>query len=186
MDHQPPLNALLALCDQLKRDPVRNYAIPGLTSWMIAEDSDGGCIRLFECSRDHHEHIIPHSHRYDFSAVVLRGVVNNILWRKTYAMGQRGDEYKPGELVYNGAPGKYEQRVGEEPSAPYFYEMRRYTAGERYNMRAEEIHSIQFGRDTAVLMFEGPSVSEKTVFLQPVVDGDIIPTMQVQPWMFKR
>jgi hypothetical protein len=53
-------------------------------------------------------------------------------------------------------------------------------------MTADEIHSIFFGRDTSVLFFEGPNVSDTSIILEPVVDGETIPTFKVEPWAFKR
>lgn len=60
------------LIERMKHSPVRNYAgVPGLTSWRIGGESPKGCVRLFECERDHYEHIVPHSHRYGFECRVL-------------------------------------------------------------------------------------------------------------------
>ena len=51
---------------RMKHSPVRNYAIPGLTSSLIGSPSPNGTVRIFECSREHQEPIIPHSHRFSF------------------------------------------------------------------------------------------------------------------------
>ena len=171
----------LPFLQKMKHSPIYNYGgIPGLTSWLIGAPSPNGLVRLMECSRDHQEPIIPHSHRFDFECHVIGGHVRNVLWVPTNG----GDEFQSTSMEYCGTPGQYtRQDVSIQKWSPHSFE---YKSGDRYGMRADQIHSIYFGRDTSVLFFEGPSVSETSVILEPHIDGVTIQTFKVEPWAFKR
>jgi hypothetical protein len=138
-------------------------------------------LRFLECSRDHQENVTPHSHRFDFQCWVLAGEVRNRVWTKGYS---KGDRYSLSVLSYSGECGKYEKATAGNDT--YFYTDATYPAGSWYSMRAGEIHSIYFARGTEVLFFEGPSLSDSSVILEPCIDGDTIPTFEVKPWMFQR
>lgn len=172
--------------DQIKtmaHSPLHNYAIPGLTSWIIGANPDParGCVRLFECSRDHFEPIIPHSHRFDFQCLVLRGGVVNVVWTED----DRGDEFAVSSIRYDGEPGHYTHAM-TTAVRKFSRELNSYEEGEWYGMKHDEIHSIYFDRDTSVLFFEGPRVSNQTLILEPYVDGKRVPTFKVEPWMFRK
>jgi hypothetical protein len=164
----------------MKHSPVRNYAIPGLTSWLIGAPSDQGCIRLFECSREHMEPIIPHSHRFDFQCWVLQGWVRNRIWRRNPVEG----DWFMTSTQRQGRMGGYDMQ--EAGTARFTYDETTYGKDEWYSMTHREIHSIWFGRDTKVLFFEGPKKAEETTILEPMCDGVRVPTFKVEPWMFKR
>ena len=166
---------------KMLHSPIRNYAVPGLTSWLIGEPSLKGTMRLFECSRDHVEPITPHSHRFDFQCWVLKGSVRNRIWRGS---AFDGDQFVQTSLIYGGAPGEYKKaRLGVSHFTKHDTV---YGQDEWYSMEAREIHSIYFAKGTEVLFFEGPTVSDQSLILEPFVDGDDIPTFEVKPWMFKR
>lgn len=171
------------LLRSMMHSPVHNYVIPGLTSWLIGEKSPRGVMRLFECSRNQQENITPHSHRFDFQCCVLKGRVTNRIWRHS-PWGNAGDQYQQSNLVYRGACGEYERIV--IGASTYEYTDFVYEADQWYSMTAKEIHSIYFAKGTEVLFFEGPTITDKSLILQPVVDGDVVPTFEVKPWMFKR
>lgn len=169
---------------KMAHSPLHNYIIPGLTSWLVgpAPTKEHGGVRLFTCSREHQEAIVPHSHRFDFQCVVLEGQVTNCIWTPT-ASEEHGDVFRVADLMYEGQPGKY---------ASTFSSIRRYTSvpetynqGDTYSMKHDEIHSIFFGRGAKVLFFEGPTVTHATKILEPYVDGFHIPTFEVRPWMFQ-
>lgn len=162
----------------MARAPVRNYAIPGLTSWIIGGEHSGK-VRLFECSREHQEPITPHSHRFAFSCLVLNGHVHNKVWTK---VAKGGDEFVESTLFYTGEIGHHTVKRGE--AARYTSKVDTYRAGEWYSMEADDVHSIYFSRGASVLFFEGPSVSDRSIILEPFVDGDRVPTFKVEPWMF--
>jgi hypothetical protein len=133
-----------------------------------------------ECSRSHHENIIPHSHRFDFHCTVLCGVVSNLIWTPS----SKGDEYQSTVMHYAGAPGKY--RRGDTERSTYTNTVKKYDAGDKYAMEASQIHSIYFERGTVVLFLEGETVTDTSVILEPVVNGIVVPTFDVKEWMFQR
>lgn len=172
----------LEFLEKMKHSPVRNYAIPGLTSWLIGAPTAQGCVRLFECSREHHEQITPHSHRFDFECHVLAGHVRNIIW--TPVTEEKGDRFAETSLLYQGGIGHYETKlcgIDSYEGSAYLHK-----AGTSYSMKADEIHSIYFSRGAKVLFFEGPKIADSSIILEPYVDGEIVPTFKVEPWMFKR
>lgn len=174
--------ALRRFLDSMKHSPVRNYGIPGLTSWLIGAAGPSGVVRLMDCEREHQEPIIPHSHRFDFHCKVLAGTVTNLIWTPCHFGG--GDEYHSSELVYCGQMGKYKT----EPSGVTRWNVSRarYETGDEYSMKSDEVHSIFFSRGAVVLFFEGPTVSDRSIILEPFVNGEVVPTFKVEPWMFKR
>jgi hypothetical protein len=169
---------------RMKHSPVKNYVIPGLTSSLIGNPSSAGTIRLFECSRDHQESITPHSHRFSFQCWVLRGSVRNRIWTELEYPDTDGDQFCASSLEYSGEFGKYEKK--DEHLGRWRYEDALYRAGECYSMRSDEVHSIFFSRGAIILFFEGPTESNKSVILEPYVDGAVVPTFKVEPWMFKK
>ncbi len=107
-------------------------------------------------------------------------MVRNIIWtRHTH-----GDDFRQTTIKYGGAPGEYAK--GGVEFAPWTKTTREYQPGTEYSMKANEVHSIFFARGTSVLFFEGPKVSDTSVILEPVVDGEPVPTFKVEPWAFNR
>lgn len=168
---------------RMAHSPVRNYVLPGLTSSLIGAPSEHGVVRLFQNSRDHQETITPHSHRFDFQCWVLRGSVRNRLWRKSYAHDPQADSYRTTVLRYAGEIGKYTTELCGVDR--WVYSDRTFEEGQCYAMRAHEVHSIFFSRGATVLFFEGASIADCSIVIEPVVDGETIPTLEVKPWMFK-
>jgi hypothetical protein len=168
----------------MAHSPVRNYAIPGLTSWLIGAPSPKGTVRLFVSEREHEEPITPHSHRFDFQCWVLDGSVTNRLWLPTYQTDRHGDKYQASTLHYDGDMGKYRVEPGEINC--WRSSDKQYHEGECYSMTAKEVHSIFFSRGARVLFFEGPTIADTSTIIQPVSGGEVIPTFEVKPWMFQR
>lgn len=169
---------------RMMHSPVRNYAIPGLTSWLIGQPSAAGTMRAFTCEREHQEPITPHSHRFDFQCWVLEGSVRNRTWRRSYDNDPGADLFAVTTLRYGGDFGRFERvpsGVGK-----WRYSDAVHEAGSCYSMRAEEVHSIYFSRGATVLFFEGPSTSETSIIIEPVCNGKTVPTFKVEPWMFER
>lgn len=160
---------------------LTNYIVPGLASSLIGGNGHG-CVRLFESSRSHQENITPHSHRFDFQCLVLCGKVTNDIWRSVDTDDADGDAFTATELIYEGKPGEYARKVVW--SDRFNASRSTYFQGEWYSMKSNEIHSIYFDRNTKVLFFEGPEVTNKTLILEPCVDGVRIPTFDVKQWMF--
>ena len=170
---------------KMAHSPVYNYAIPGLSSWLLGKPTPDGCVRLFLCERTHHEPIIPHSHRFDFQCLVLRGEVCNVTWEEAEEGCNTADDFVVSTLTYGGEPGTYTQTLDPVPKR-YKHKMHAYGEGEWYGMKHNEIHSIYFARGTAVLFFEGPNWTNETLILEPYVNGERVPTFKVEPWMFKK
>jgi len=168
----------------MAHSPVRNYVVPGLTSWLIGQPSEHGTVRLFQSEREHQESMTPHSHRFDFQCWVLEGSVRNRLWTTGWYDERNTDQYRRSVLHYEGAMGKYRSEPLDVKG--WAYEEKTFGAGECYSMKAHEIHSIYFSRGCRVLFFEGPTVNGHSQVLEPWVNGEVIPTMEVKPWMFQR
>ncbi|BCG50256.1 hypothetical protein [Ralstonia phage RP13] len=173
------------LLSTMKHSPLYNYAgIPGLTSWLIGNSNQSdnrGRVRLMTCERNHHEVIIPHSHRFDFQCVVLAGKVINSIWSEDPS----GDEFIETILTYCDTPGDYSKTVLSTPKK-YKQGFMKYEAGQSYSMSSNQIHSIEFYRDTAVLFLEGPAQTIDTKIIEPFYRGVRVPTFKVEPWMFSR
>jgi hypothetical protein len=174
------VKALLSMA----HSPVKNYAIPGLTSSLIGAPGPLGTVRLFQCEREHQEPITPHSHRFDFQCWVLRGKVRNRIWKKVYASDPNGDLYHRTNLNYGGEIGHYTKEPREVGT--WTYSDAEFVAGQCYSMRAHEVHSIFFSRGAVVLFFEGETKVDSSTILEPYVDGEVVPTFKVEPWMFKK
>lgn len=155
---------------------VKNYGLPDVDSSLLGN----GIVRLFESHREQQEAITPHSHKFNFSCLVLSGKVVNRIWRED----KNGDSFSVSELSYQGEIGKYESELIEEKRYSHYDST--YHVGEWYSMKAEEIHSIYFSRGCKVLFLEGEVLTLKTKILQPCVGGKALNTFEVKDWMFQR
>ncbi len=169
----------LAAIKQMMRGRLRNYIIPGLDSYLLGGE-EHGVVRLFHSARDYAGPITPHSHRFDFTCVVLEGKVENRIW--TQGAPGHGDEFQKSELLYLGTPGKYDHSVVKRDF--YVSESVEYHSGEWYSMRSSQIHSIAFSADALVVFFEGPQTTDVSYYIEPVVDGRVIRTLVKEDWMF--
>lgn len=173
---------LIDVINKMTHSRVHNYVIPGLTSSLVGGDGHG-TVRLFDQNRHHEEPITPHSHRFDFACLVLRGRVKNVIWN----VDEAGDTYAETYLYHHGKFGKYD--VAPQKSNVYYNWIRtetEYREGDLYHMKAHEVHSIFFSTGAKVLFFEGPNYLEESFVLEPVVNGKIIPTFRVESWMFEK
>lgn len=169
---------------QMAYSPLRNYMVPGLTSQLIAEGPKGK-VRVFLSDRDQVDHITPHSHRFDFTCLVLKGGVVNTLYEQSQ-YGEPADLFALGLLTHRGGlPGAGVVIPGTQ-GMPYKRIERQYSEQQTYAMKAAQIHSIRFLKGSVVLFFEGPLLTETSVVLEPWSDGQRVPTYGMQPWMFQR
>lgn len=177
------MNNMIHSLLSLKRDPLYNYIVPGLTSWLLVPKMpDGGCLRLFEMTRTQHEFIAPHSHRYAFNCHVLAGSVRNYLFKSD---DEANDAWTTHVLDYTGTPGSYNSK--EYETRRYFHLVRTYTAWQDYSMTESEIHSIHFSKGALVLFREFPATRNHSVMLTPyTTDTGTIPILRTEPWMFMR
>lgn len=159
---------------------VKNYIVPGLTSSLIGGGKFGK-VRLFEASRLQTEFISPHSHRFNFACLVLRGLVKNIVWQKCNQ--QDGDYYQKSKLFVGEDFGDY--KLEDEERGFWKFSAKTFIENQWYTMQHREIHSIEFSKDAIVLFFEGYKKSEFSYVLEPIVEGSKVPTFKVEDWMFK-
>lgn len=177
----PTHKELLSLIAGNANPPIKDYILPGLNSTMLGTDA-GVTVRLFDMTRDQHTGIVPHSHRFDLCCLVLRGWVRNTLWTPG---SDTDDMYTLLRLAYGGQPGVYPAKARVDDSW-WKHSTRTYRAGDSYAMTHDQIHSIEFSKNAAVLIFEGRPVADYSAVLEPFVDGSTIPTLKTEPWMFRK
>jgi hypothetical protein len=178
---------ILRIATQLRSGSLDNYIVPGLVSSLLGRAE--GNVRLFEASRMQRSEIAPHTHRYDFVAMVLQGHVLNTRYREIgndESNGPGTEKWMALKQTYGGQPGSYplSQAAGVCDLTPM---ITRYSAGEIYEMRSEEIHSIVFSQNAVVLMLEGPQLKATSVVYVPYMGRDTrfnYAAPPVAPWMF--
>ncbi len=160
----------------MRQSMVRNYGLPAVDSSLISN----GIVRLFESHREQQEAITPHSHKFNFSCLVLQGRVTNRIWTQC----KKGDDFAVSKMHYLGDIGKYDQQyICDEK---YSFTDSYYNEGDWYSMDHHEIHSIYFSAGCKVLFFEGEKITNDTIILEPSYRGKPIKTFEVKPWMFER
>tara|TARA_R110000851_G_scaffold70863_1_gene157974 strand:+ start:129 stop:650 length:522 start_codon:yes stop_codon:yes gene_type:complete len=170
------MNKLINALDAMKSSKVENYVIAGLDSYLL----ENGNVRLFKNSRNHQDSITPHSHRFDFTCLVLQGFVVNHVWNS--CAEPDGDLFESSKLIYSGDMGDHaKSRDGRDY---YNFDSTRYEAGDTYSMLAEQLHSINFSKGAIVLFFEGEQKSDESYIIEPVVSGSLIPTYESKKYMF--
>jgi hypothetical protein len=190
-----------------RHSPVHDYVIPGLTSWMISSvgaDPYSPKVRMFEMLREQLGDLTPHSHRYDFTCLVLQGEVENFIWHPDGKAGDTNSQLMCWQnMAWDGDIGALRAMPGDGNRGLGYYRVERktYKAGEEYSMSNEGLHHIRFGMGSRVLFFEGASRGADTRILEPVSAIDSrnallapLGPMVVQPlslferkpWMFTR
>ena len=170
----------LSILKEMRHSPIRNYVVPGVTSWLIGHPHKNGCTRMFTCDRDHFEPVIPHSHRFNMLSVVLKGEVMNLTWN----IESSEDLYAKVTQKYWGNPGEYSFEGSD--TNRWVPKSAHYAAWESYYIPHKQIHSIFFSKNSEVLVFEDPELSETSSILLPVVDDEIVNTFKIESWMFKK
>lgn len=183
------LERLRAVTLAMRNNTVHDYVIPGLSSSLIGGDGKHGRVRMFTQERYHEEPITPHTHRFDFTCLVLKGQVKQVLWKPAPEIpgADPGDPFCRTKLIHHGRFGEYD--VEPEINIPftnYFRYELTYSSGMCYHMKAEEYHTIFFSKGAEVLFFEGPDRLDHSFILEPVSDGRVIRTFKVEPWMFRK
>lgn len=164
---------------EMMHSPIHNYIVPGLTSWKIGEDSDHGMVRLFTCSRDHQENIIPHTHRFNFQCQVIKGYVNNKVWIED----NDGDDFMVCDQIYSDI-GNYIYQQKEIKR--YSFVNKRYYEGQNYGLKHDVFHSIEFSKDSMVLFLQGKNLTNTSQVLMPYVNNEVVELDLVQEWMFQK
>jgi hypothetical protein len=174
----------IELVKSLMHSPVRNYAVPGVTSYLVKE-TDEYLFRAFHMERHQITTIVAHSHRFNLYSYVLQGRVMNTIWHPVDEVADDLDAFYKTELNYKNAFGKYDMLdVGLNYYKPSNHH---YEAGDDYYMSSSDIHMISFEKNTLVLIREDKnSYIDKSYILEPV-DKNLkrIPTFKVESWMFQ-
>lgn len=176
------IDRMMELVELLPRGKVlRNYIVPGLYSTLLATTLDGGKLRLFDATREQEHYVVPHNHRYDFTAFVLRGTVEQLTYDVHHV--DRAEDAKWAAVQYLQREGRLDRN-----SWGYFNGVIRretHTAGYSYRMHSKEWHSIRFGAGAQVLMAEGRTKDAYSSVLLPMVEGKLCDTFVVHPWMME-
>lgn len=175
---------LAELLIKMSHSGIDNYVLPGLSSYLIG-GPEHGKVRLFQAERNTHEFIIPHSHLYDFAALVISGTVTNTVYRKSEIVTPLQERWYCVPQTQNDQF-EYELHWDEAWILDTVPVVTTYTQGQVYGMQSHEIHSIQFSKDAVVLMFESPTVVDHSCILQPCVNGSLVRTFRKEDWMFQR
>jgi hypothetical protein len=176
----------------MRSSAVKNYIIPGLNSYLL----DLGKVRMFESTREYAGTLTPHSHRFDFACHMLSGEVCNRVYTAVSPFGDSGKKLDGDTFTIrtmelsdkissmNRAFGGYDRVIPDE-TANYTSVETVYRTGDWYSMKANEIHSIAFNKDTKVIFFEGPEVTSYNKVLLPRINGETLETMDCdKPWMY--
>lgn len=158
---------------------LSNYIVPGLESYLLGGGGDNGIVRFFHSTRDHHEVITPHSHRYNFTCLVIEGEV----WNTSWFPDVDGDQYSLVKITPAGKVGEFNKSAMSV--AKYKSKTSRYQRGYSYSMYKNDIHSIMFTKGAKVLFFEEPTSQEYSYILQPFVGGKTVNTFRVEDWMYE-
>lgn len=181
-------NALARELRAMANNRLDNYIVPGLRSELLG-GPEHGKVRLFTSTRGARDWITPHSHRFDFTSLVLAGEVHQTLFEPVLdAQRHTGEEWCRSRIdQVCGANGIREYvHTREDKPTRWLQNTTVYYGGDTYSMDASEIHSIWFERGTVVLFFEGPQVTPTGVMLEPWVNGKVLPTFRTEPWMFEK
>lgn len=182
LDRKKWLNGqAMNVLESMKHGSLLNYIAPGLNSSLLGGTQETGKVRVFDSVIEQQQPIAPHSHRYDFACLVLRGNVKNLLWTRT--KNPTACLYQCSQLKSNTRLAGCELESSKDIDTWAPQEIV-YQESEWYSMKAEEFHSIYFSKDAMVLFFEGPERLESSYVLQPFVNNQVIPTFKIEPWMF--
>lgn len=170
---------LVAVVDKMKSHRISNYVIAGLDSYLLGEER--GMVRLFENSRDHQDSITPHSHRFNFTCLVIAGRVTNRIWEECNE--EEGDFFESSRLDYSGEVGSHIKTP--EGRGWWKCEDHYYGTGETYSMDADQVHSIKFSRGAKVIFFQEEDMLKSSLIIEPVVNGEVVQTYKKLDYMFK-
>ena len=160
---------------------LKNYIIPGLFSTLLATPAVGGCVRLFEMTREQEYDITPHDHRYSFQCCVLSGTVDNRRYRTQATEYREMAGYV--SLPYNPVTHALDE---ERPTWMHGqFTDEQFSEGDWYSMSKDEYHSIRFSKGAKVLFIEGPNEKEESACLLPYVNGRICNTFIWRDWMME-
>jgi hypothetical protein len=168
----------------MRNSSLGNYIVPGLTSHLVG-GGDFGKVRLFEASRDTRDVITPHSHRFNFACLVLRGSATNTIYEVATSAGEPWVLSTIDQVC--GKDGLLDFVHTRETHVTYFRRVTNtYEPGAVYWMNYDDIHSIVFSANAQVLFFEGPQQVTRSSMIEPWVNGKVVPTFETKDWMFEK
>ena len=172
--------------NSLRSNVIHNYIAPGLDSYLLGVS--GGKIRMFEMTREQEFFISPHNHRFDFACLVLQGMVRHYTYHPRFSdldediLGDENEEYQISTYYppRNGKP--FDVKIVD---TGYFSRTTTtYVSGDWYHLFRDKYHSIEFSMGARVLFFEGADQAETSNFLEPIINGKVIPTFTLPDWMY--
>lgn len=179
------LKEILKAIEPMLNSRLDNYIIPGLASSLVGGGQHGK-VRLFSTDRDARDFITPHSHRFDFTCLVLSGkVLNTIFFEEQMSTGDMWCASTINQVCGLDGLLNYSHTREANPSR-WSQDTLTYMAGDTYSMTYDQLHSIRFERGSRVLFFEGPEVTKSSRMIEPWVNGKCVPTFKTEDWMFER
>lgn len=175
------LEAILEEIQPMRRSRLRNYIVPGLTSYLIGGETTGK-VRLFTAERPTRDMMTPHNHRFNFTCLVLSGWVRNTIYRPD----GRGEAWCLSSIDQVCGANGIKKYTHTRETTPTFFkrDVTEYKPGDVYSMDDFEIHSIEFSQGTNVLFFEGPQLCNRSNMIEPWCDDMVVPTFKTADWMF--
>lgn len=154
-------NLILSMADESTR--IVNHVEHGLDSTLLSE----GMFRVFTANYETQVRL-PHSHKYDFACLVLKGSVLN----RTYTPIENSKYKENNELhaeycvtIQTGQLGDY--KFNRQQRQAFQISEKLHSEGEWYQMTSEDIHTIRFSKGAVVLFIEGPAKTDQVEVLFP-------------------
>lgn len=159
---------------------VGNYILPGLSSYLLTN----GVVRLFHATRNNEGFVTPHSHKFNFTCYVLQGKVTNTIYTPCNVILPSTSSFIEKEQTGTYKDSNYS--LVTKDIVEYFTKDDIYEEGSWYSMTYNQIHSIKFEKNSLVLFFEGPNVTNKVTILEPYdrLTKTEMNTFRKDSWMF--
>lgn len=159
---------------------LRNYILPGLTSYKLADLEGGGMLRVFEMERDQETEVVPHNHRYAFGCYVVHGSVEHTIYGVS---GCDRSTATHAAMQYN-----HVGKCIDSESARFVqatFTTRSHGPGDYYALGPTTFHRVRFSRGTVVLFVEGPPDQQYSEVLVPYERGRICSSFVWGDWMMQ-
>ena len=142
---------------------IVNHVEHGLDSTLLSK----GLFRIFEANYETQVRL-PHSHKYNFACLVLKGSVLNRVYKPI-----ENNKYKENNelhaeycvAIQTGTLGDY--KFNKQHRQAFEITEKLHGEGDWYQMTHEEIHTIRFSKGALVLFIEGPAVTDQVEVLFP-------------------
>lgn len=154
-------NLILSMSDKSTR--IVNHAEHGLDSTLLSQ----GLFRVFTANYETQVRL-PHSHKYDFACLVLKGSVLNRVYKPIENNKFKENNELHAEYcvaIQTGALGDY--KFDKQYRQAFEIAEKLHGEGDWYQMTHEDIHAIRFSKGAVVLFIEGPAVTDQVEVLFP-------------------